>query len=298
MEADEIIATAQEAGAGRRGPNVMTQVWMDLIEIGASIQKLISTVNTLRNKEVDKPKLERLLASKMRMIEAYKGESELLKKAANDIMVMDRTQFAELRKMKNPKPPLENLFRAIAVLFNIKYADDESNKIGERNVKSFTASSEMRMKILRLKPEHLDKATIKRAKDFLSRHPEVSRQNVYEINKHIAVLEAWLRMMLNVGERRVGSGKGIEDVANYTKKLKETLARTQNLNSRVDKTLPRAKRRAYDIGRSVDRTLLTEQLPEVMLKPKRKVSKKEIKEYVEQVKDRHQKARSTVRERG
>jgi len=295
-EADEIIATAQEAGSSRRGPNVMNQVWMDLIEIGASIQKLISTVNSLKKKEVDKPRLERLLSSKMKMIEAYKGESELLKKASNDIMVMDRTQFAELRKMKNPQPPLSNLFRAIAVLFNIKYADDENNPIGERNVKSFTASSEMRMKILRLKPEHLDKATIKRVKDFLARHPEVSRQNVYEINKHIAVVEAWLRMMLNVGERRVSSGKSIEDVDNYTKKLKETLERTKELNNRVNKTLPRAKRRAYDIGRSVDRTSLTELIPEVMLKPKRKVSEKEMMEYVEQVKDRHQKARSSVRQ--
>jgi len=297
MEADEIIATAQEAGASRRGPNVMNQVWMDLIEIGASIQKLISTVNSLKNKEVDKPRLERLLSSKMRMIEAYKGESELLKKASNDIMVMDRTQFAELRKMRNPKPPLYNLFRAIAILFNIKYADDENNKIGEINVKSFIASSEMRQKILRLKPEHLEKATIKRVKDFLARHPEVSRQNVYEINKHIAVVEAWLRMMLNVGERRVSSGKSIEDVDNYTKKLKETLERTKELNNRVNKTLPRAKRRAWDIGRTVDRTSLTELLPEVMLKPKRKLSEEEMKEYVEQVKDRHQKDRSRVRER-
>jgi len=297
VEADEIIATALEAGASRRGPNVMNQVWMDLIEIGASIQKLISTVNSLKDKEVDKPRLEKLLSSKMRMIEAYKGESELLKKASNDIMVMDRAQFAELRKMKNPKPPLYNLFRAIAVLFNIKYADDENNKIGERNVKSFTASSEMRQKILRLKPEHLDKATIKRVKDFLARHPEVSRQNVYEINKHIAVVEAWLRMILNVGERRVSSGKSTEDVDNYTKKLKDTLERTKELNNRVNKTLPRAKRRAYDIGRTVDRTSLTEQLPEIMLKPKRKVSEKEMKEYVEQIKDRHQEARSRVRQR-
>merc|ERR550534_941803 len=146
MEADEIIATAQEAGAGRKGSNVMHQVWMDLIEIGASIEKHISTVNSLKNKEVDKPRLERLLSSKMRMIESYRGESELLKKASNDIMVMDRTQFAELRKMKNPKPPLYNLFRAIAILFKVKYAESDNQRLADKSVRRFTASSEMRSK--------------------------------------------------------------------------------------------------------------------------------------------------------
>jgi len=297
VETDEIIATAQEAGiaAEHKKDASVNQAQMDLIEIGTLITKLMKTVKSLEGTDVDTKKMEKVLQRKMAMIEAYKIESALLKKASDDVMVMDRRQFAELRMMKNPKPPLKNLLRAIAIIFGVKYAEKEGNRTGDKNVRSFIASSGIQQKILKLSPSDLKKKQVWSVMQFLDKHPEVTRQKVYEINSAIAVVEPWLRMMIKLGQRLLFGGQSIEEIIEETKKLQRTLKRRGHLRSRSRTLLPKAVRKERDVGRVLDRSIKTHGKRKLR-KPKRAVTDKEMNKYRNQVRKRNDKDRRAVRQ--
>jgi len=173
--------------------------------------------------EEEKTRYNNRMREKEKQIQEYKREATLLQRTREDVKQISREQFAELREMKNPQAPFKNLMRAIAIVFEVPYAEKEGHPQGDKNVNSFRVRSGMMRRILSQRAEDLSKETITKARDFLAKHPEVTREKIWEINKNLVVLEPWLRMLLSIGQRVVIEGKTIEKALEENERMSRVL---------------------------------------------------------------------------
>jgi len=257
IEADELIAFLQESGNGNRPIAEIKKAQQKLMEIGVLVKKLAETVKNLQGHGKAKRALISSLRIKQDIVEAYKGEADMLKLAHDKISnIMNREQFAELRQMRDPKDPLWHLFAAIALLLKVinSYSKDDQKVI--KAVHKFIRSASNRRMILGLKVRDLEKATIERVKDFLNDHPHVTRQKIYEINKNVAVLEPWLRTILEIGQHMLIDGKEYDNVVKDIDRIEKAIELESEIIAEVGKCLDRIG----ELEQKVQKTLIDQNL--------------------------------------
>jgi len=181
----------------------------DVESINAKIRKLkqdlMETERTVKFLLIELKKEKKLqdevksqLHTTLTRVKAYETETNLLQNLQNDIAMISKKDFAELKRLFRPAQVLRDLFTGIAMLFKVPGCDKW------RNVQKFIAAASTQGKIRRLKPEEVDPETVKKVRQFIDEHEDtINRMAAYQANKKIAPLEPWLRVIVSLCEKMV-----------------------------------------------------------------------------------------------
>jgi len=243
-ELDNVLAKAnnifKSSDVSERSDEELEIMKNDMLNTKTEMKKLQVKLASLQQEtmsEEEKTDYYNRMKATNEEIKEYEREEQLLQQTRDDVKNISREQFAELREMKNPQPPFKNLMRAIAIVFEVPYAEIEGHPHGDNNVKSFRVKAGMMRRILSIRAEDLRKDTILKARAFLAKHPEVTREKIWEINKNLVVLEPWLRTILAVGKRLVIEGstleKAIEENERISRVLQNELMTQETLKNRL-----------------------------------------------------------------
>lgn len=167
----------------------------DLMETERTVKLLLIELKKEKKLQDD---VNQQLNSTLMRVKAYETETLLLQNLQNDIALISKNDFAELKSLMHPAKVLRDLFTAIAMLFKVPHYDEWSN------VQKFIAASSTQGKIRRLKPEEVDKPTVEKVRKYIDEHKDtINRVAAYQANKKIAPLEPWLRVIVSLSEKMI-----------------------------------------------------------------------------------------------